>query len=205
NAISDVTAREAAFAADAKTASDDTTSGANGGDLGWFARGAMVQEFSDALFTGTHTKGDIIGPVRSQFGWHVILFEGRRPPVTDRVDALLTSLAAPYADFSAAAKENSSGPEAAKGGDLGWIARGQSKDIKIEDALFALQAGKVSKLALELSDGFHIYKVTERTNRPVTGTQIDAININAFSLWFQPLKAKATITYDPSATAVATP
>jgi parvulin-like peptidyl-prolyl isomerase len=204
-AITDVTAREAAFAADALTASDDKSSGAQGGDLGWFARGAMVQEFSDALFEGTHTKGEIVGPIKSQFGWHVILFEGRRPPAAQRVDALLTSLAAPGADFAAVAKAESTGLEASKGGDLGWIIRGESRDIKIEDALFALQPGQVSKLAVELSDGFHIYKVIERATKPATGTQINQVYIYAFSLWFEPLKAKATITYASGAAAVSSP
>jgi parvulin-like peptidyl-prolyl isomerase len=165
----------------------------------------MVQEFSDALFDGTHTKGEIIGPVKSQFGWHVILFEGRRLPPADRVTALLTSLAAPGADFAAVAKAESTGLEASKGGDLGWIIRGESRDIKIEDALFALQPGQISQLPLESSDGFHIYKVTERATKPATGTQINQVYIYAFQLWFEPLKAKATISYDSSAAPAATP
>ena len=181
------------------------SSGAQGGDLDWFVRGAMVQEFSDALFEGTHTKGEIIGPVKSQFGSHVILFEGRRLPPADRVTALIQSLSAPGADFAAVAKEESTGLQASKGGDLGWIIRGESRDIKIEDAIFALQAGQISQLPLESSDGFHIYKVSERATKPVTGTQINQVYIYAFSLWFEPLKAKATITYDTGGVAASTP
>jgi parvulin-like peptidyl-prolyl isomerase len=205
NAITDVTARETEFAKQAIAVSDDKSSGAKGGDLGWFGPGAMVQEFSDALFTGTHVKGDVIGPVRSQFGWHLILFEGRRLPPKQRAAALITTLTKPGADFAAVAKEESGGLEASKGGDLGWIIRGMSRDIQIEKALFALQAGQVSQAPLELTDGFHIYKVTERGTRPVTGTQINQVYIYAFSLWFEPLKAKATITFDGSAVTAASP
>ncbi len=50
---------------------------ARGGDLGYFSRDQMVPEFSDAAFaleTGAYTKD----PVKTQFGWHVILLADRR-------------------------------------------------------------------------------------------------------------------------------
>lgn len=42
-----------------------------GGDLGWFGRGDMVPEFDAAVFGAK--KGALVGPVKTQFGWHVIL------------------------------------------------------------------------------------------------------------------------------------
>ena len=45
-------------------------SGKKGGNLGWFGRNQMVKEFEDACFNAK--KGDIIGPVKTQFGYHVI-------------------------------------------------------------------------------------------------------------------------------------
>jgi peptidyl-prolyl cis-trans isomerase C len=41
-----------------------------GGSLGWFARGQMVPEFEKAAFSGK--KGTIVGPVKTQFGYHLI-------------------------------------------------------------------------------------------------------------------------------------
>jgi len=45
-------------------------SGKKGGDLGWFTRGKMVKEFEKAAFEGQ--KGAIVGPVKTDFGYHLI-------------------------------------------------------------------------------------------------------------------------------------
>ena len=58
------------FAALAKANSDDTGSKEGGGDLGWVERGVMVKPFEDALFA--MKAGEITGPVKSEFGYHVL-------------------------------------------------------------------------------------------------------------------------------------
>jgi peptidyl-prolyl cis-trans isomerase C len=45
-------------------------SGKRGGDLGWFTRGKMVKEFEKAAFEGQ--KGAVVGPVKTEFGYHLI-------------------------------------------------------------------------------------------------------------------------------------
>ena len=63
------------FAAVAKRFSG-CPSGKNGGDLGWFGKGQMVPEFEAAAFAAE--KGAVIGPVKTQFGYHVIKVTGAK-------------------------------------------------------------------------------------------------------------------------------
>lgn len=58
------------FAELAKKNSDDPGSAANGGDLDYFGRGAMVKPFEDSAFA--LKQGEISGLVESDFGFHII-------------------------------------------------------------------------------------------------------------------------------------
>lgn len=51
-------------------------SGSKGGDLGTFGRGQMVKEFEDAAFSSE--IGKIVGPVKTQFGYHLIKVEEKQ-------------------------------------------------------------------------------------------------------------------------------
>jgi peptidyl-prolyl cis-trans isomerase D len=75
----------AQFAELAKQNSQDPGSAAQGGDLGSFARdGSMVKPFEDAVFTAK--QGEIVGPVATDFGWHIIKVTGIKPGKTQSFD-----------------------------------------------------------------------------------------------------------------------
>jgi len=63
------------FAALAREFSKDGSNAPNGGDLGWFTKGRMVQAFEKAAFAGK--TGEVLGPVRTPFGLHIIKILGR--------------------------------------------------------------------------------------------------------------------------------
>ena len=115
------------FGALAKQYSQDPGSAQNGGDLGWAERSAFVKPFADALFA--MKAGEITGPVKTQFGYHIIrldeiqaskgkTFEEARPELeaqvrraraTDRFgeiqEQLQAKLAEPGADLAALAQQ----------------------------------------------------------------------------------------------------
>jgi peptidyl-prolyl cis-trans isomerase C len=61
----------------AKAKSIEPNAAQSGGDLGYFKRGVMVKPFADAVFA--MQVGQISDPVQTQFGWHIIKVEDRRP------------------------------------------------------------------------------------------------------------------------------
>jgi parvulin-like peptidyl-prolyl isomerase len=63
------------FAEVAKKSSEDVGSADQGGLLDPFAKGEMVQAFSDAAFSTP--VGQISDPVRTEFGWHIVKVEGK--------------------------------------------------------------------------------------------------------------------------------
>ncbi|MCO4792437.1 MAG: SurA N-terminal domain-containing protein [Bacteriovoracaceae bacterium] len=58
------------FAKMADKHTEDRTGKGTGGDLKWFSKGRMVPEFEKAAFNGK--KGTIVGPVKTDFGYHII-------------------------------------------------------------------------------------------------------------------------------------
>ncbi|MBU0647866.1 peptidylprolyl isomerase [Patescibacteria group bacterium] len=65
----------------AREYSDDPSVEENEGDLGYFARGVMVPEFEKAVFS--MKSGEISEPIKSDFGWHVILMVDRKGKISD--------------------------------------------------------------------------------------------------------------------------
>lgn len=81
----------ASFDEVARNESDDIETSASGGDLGFFPAGKMVKPFEDAA-AALKNPGDVAGPVLTDFGYHLIKLEERRPagilPYADAREAL---------------------------------------------------------------------------------------------------------------------
>lgn len=80
------------FAEVARKNSDDTGSAERGGDLDFFARGAMVKPFEDAAFA--LQKGDISDIVESDFGFHIILLTDVKKPQAPSFESMRPQLEA---------------------------------------------------------------------------------------------------------------
>lgn len=72
------------FAAVAEEVSEDPGSGPRGGDLGFFGRGQMVPQFEEAAFSAQ--PGEIVGPITTSFGAHLIQVLERRPGGVEPLD-----------------------------------------------------------------------------------------------------------------------
>ncbi|MFN7144409.1 MAG: peptidylprolyl isomerase, partial [Myxococcota bacterium] len=80
------------FAKIAAEKSTDKGSAKEGGDLGWFEKNRMVPEFAEAAFAAN--KGDIVGPIQTKYGFHVIKVEDKREavPVEEVSDKIKSQL-----------------------------------------------------------------------------------------------------------------
>lgn len=184
------------FAAIAKRDSADTGSAADGGNLGYVSQTDLVKPFADAIFKPGLVKNQILPPVLSQYGWHVIQFVDRRAPALTRMQGFTLELAKPGADFAALAKANSSAGDASKGGDMGWVAPYQL-DPTLQAAIEKLAVGGVSDVVTS-GTTLYIFKVTDIQTRLPDATQIAALKTSAYPNWYAGEKAKATINTDPA-------
>ena len=121
-------------------------------------------------------------------------------PDRGRAEAILKRLKAGE-DFDKVAREVSIGPEAARGGDLGFFERGVMPEA-IDRMVFALPVGKLSRVA-QSPYGFHIFKVLGQEGaggRKFADVKEKVIadlrkqrEAGVYEIWIEGLKAKAVI------------
>ncbi len=180
--VGDVDARVDAFATRAQRDSDGP-SAPRGGDLGYFPAGYMVPEFNDAIFEAEDLqRGDIIGPVRTQFGWHVIMYDESRAPLADRLAEVEAALGEEGADFAAVAAQFSDGPEAAAGGETGWHLLDDLDDMTVL-ALTVVDPGETTE-AIDDGDGYRIYLKLDEATRQLDPAAAALLKDTAFADWY---------------------
>jgi parvulin-like peptidyl-prolyl isomerase len=90
-----------------------------------------------------------------------------------------------------------------KGGDMGWVTKGQL-DPELEKAIFAAPVGKVSDPLTIEGDGVYLFLVNDEQTREPDAIQKAALETAAFSTWYTTQKAGFDITRDPAITAADT-
>ena len=168
--------------------SDDATSAAQNGFLPYFAQddpsATLDPAFAAAIFAEGLQPGQLLAPVKSAFGWHVIQFVTSEGP-TARSQELIAEASTPGADFAELAAEHSIASSAVDGGDLGWVARYQLAKAT-EDVIFATQANAVSDTVAD--GGLTFYKVNEIATRAPDEQQAQDLRDNAFANWYLGIK-----------------
>jgi hypothetical protein len=174
---------------DEQAAQGDT---GTGGKLPYFDETSQIDPaFADAILKDGLKPGDLLPPVRSSFGWHVIQVM-YRPPDIDQMKKLRDQ-ANGGTDFSQLARDNSEGSEASKGGDLGFVAQAQL-DARLSRAIFATPVGQVSDIVEIPKVGTFLFKVLAEETRTPDSTQLTLLKQRAFTNWYGEKKDAVTIT-----------
>jgi parvulin-like peptidyl-prolyl isomerase len=185
----------------AREEGDDGTA-AQGGKLPYFApedaaNGELDQDFADAIFKAGIEPGQLLEPVKSAFGWHVILI-WHRPTDLEWAETLKTQLDG-GADFAKLARDNSESDDAETGGDMGWIAKGQLPEL-LDLKIFGTPVGEVSDPLLvpdtevtAADAGVYLFKVLKEEVRAPEGEQLAELERTAFSTWYTEQKLRVNI------------
>ena len=169
-------------------------SSGSGGKLPYFDSGSSVDpEFLKAITAPGLKDGDILQPVKSAFGWHVIQVM-YHPTDAEHMKELKTE-ADGGKDFAILARDNSEAPSAGLGGDLGYVAKGQLVD-QLTNAIFSTPIGKTSDPVTVAGDGTYLFKVLSEQTRTPEGRQLDELKSTAFSRWYDSKKSSVVITRD---------
>ncbi|RLT26238.1 MAG: hypothetical protein DWI49_04335 [Chloroflexi bacterium] len=174
--------------------SDDTGSAKKDGLLGWSPKGAYVGAFEDAVWAEGLTPGDLLGPIKTEFGYHVIQFEGRRPPLSLRMGELAKALATAGEGYTARVEEAKIDIDGLQAGDAGFVSR-YSINADLANAAWAVPTGEVGPL-VSLSDRLLIVKVNASEQRELTEAQKSAISGNGFWSWLGEYRSSAAIKID---------
>lgn len=174
--------------------SDDKTSGADGGLLVWAPKGTYVPEFEAAIWADGVKHNDVLGPIKTQFGYHVIKFDARRPSLKDRLDELATALAADGVDFKEAATTATNTIEELTFASPGFVPK-YTVNPELGSVVWGLKAGGTSAV-VESSKTYLIVHVDGVETRALTADQITGIKASGFSIWLDLYRSAARVAID---------
>ena len=205
----------------------DAPDGLSGGNLGWRRVDRLPALFAEAV--RNMQPGQITPLLRSAAGLHIVRLVDRRGGgaaavqqieqtrarhILIRTSEVVSDAAAEArlrglrervlngADFAELAKANSADLSAAKGGDLGWLAQGDTVP-EFERAMNALRPGEISN-PVQSPFGWHLIQVQERRTQDVTDERKRGVVRNAlrerkaeeaYEDWLRQLRDSAYVDY----------
>lgn len=180
------------FAELAKEYSEDKGSAKDGGDLGWFGKGRMVEDFEKVAFT--LKPEEMSEPVKTKFGWHLIkVFETRQEGEQKEIKAshillktrvtqeTLNLLRVKVEEFADQAKKSdllkTASEDKLQVSQTGWFFRnkyvqGIGTSPEVDEFAFKNKIGKISE-AIETGTGFYVFQIKER--RPAGISSLDQV------------------------------
>lgn len=182
-----LTADPGKFDAMARAESDEQIAESTGGKLGWQAEPSNLDPaFAAAIFEDGLEPGQLLEPVKTTFGWHVIqvLYF---PPDLDQAKKIKAE-ATDAAAFAQLARDFSEDEQATDGGEAGWVARLQL-DPALETAIFAAPVGSVTDPVVVAGDGIYLFRIAEEQTRAPEGDQLEELEGAAFGNWYAAKKA----------------
>ncbi|MFN3561599.1 MAG: peptidylprolyl isomerase [Chloroherpetonaceae bacterium] len=184
----EILSKKISFDSAAVKYSEDPSAQQNRGNLNYFTAGMMVHQFEDACYEAK--KGELVGPVRTRFGYHLIEVKDRRPReqiYISHIMAACTPESSPDdtlraynkildaqtqlmngTPFAEVARNISDDRQSGiNGGDLGPIGKGQIPAPEFEAAAFALKKkGDISPI-VRTRFGYHLIQLTHKGYKPL--------------------------------------
>ncbi|GAB5465959.1 MAG: peptidyl-prolyl cis-trans isomerase [Candidatus Kapaibacteriales bacterium] len=164
------------FAQFARERSADKGSAVNGGDLGYFDKGRMVPEFEEAAFGAS--EGSIVGPIETQFGYHIIYVENKTSEEIDYSSVLFSPKVSESTRGMIIAEAQSFRNQVESGTDMDTLAAKLGVQVEstgdittsrrllgrqsITNEVFDSPAGFVSKVKKIEGQGYLVFKVIDK-------------------------------------------
>ena len=174
--------------------SDDESSAAEGGLLAWAIKGTFVPAFDDAVWADGLEQGDLLGPIKTEFGYHVIQFEARRAGLMLRLEELAIELRNAGTGFDARAEEAKKDFAGLTVDQPGYVVR-YAINPDLSKIVWGLGDGEVSSV-VTLGEQLAIIRVNAIENRPFTEAQRTTVNVSGFLIWLDGYRGAAKISID---------
>jgi peptidyl-prolyl cis-trans isomerase D len=135
------------FAELAKAHSEDEGTAEKGGDLGFFGRGTMVKPFEDAAFGAR--PGEIVGPVQTSYGLHLIKVEARRKE-GDKEEVQARHILLKFKPSVQTVEAARSRAEyiATQAKEVGLRQAAQAESLRVDDSGFFVEGGFIPGIGL---------------------------------------------------------